>query len=129
MYKRSLGFVHRNAVCGHGMQGAGGVDRVAADELPHALSRFRRLTVLISQRNRGGLNAWPRLEVSPDIVLAVNHGDEVAEAVRICARGNQMYGWPVLCLVMGATHAYARIEAAAKAAHGSDVQVLVVEGR
>lgn len=129
MYKSSVGFVHSHAVYGDRMRGMDGVGRVAMEDLPRALSRFRRLTVLISQRNRGGLNGWPRMGFSPDIVVVVEHGDEVAEAVRICSRGNQMYGWPVLCLVMGATHAYARIEAAAKAARGSGVQVLVVEGR
>lgn len=90
---------------------------------------MRPLTILISQRNRGGLRAWSDAGIRPDVVVDVRCGDDAADAVRCCARGNQMYGWPVLCVVMGANHAYARIEAAAKATRASGVQVLVVEGR
>lgn len=129
MYRRLSASVHRNGVSEDVRLLAGHVGRVSCAELSSTLRRFRRLTVLISQRNRGGLATWSASGLSPDIVVTLNHGDEVADAVRICVRGNQMYGWPVLCVVMGASHAYARIEAAAKAASGSDVQVLVVEGR
>lgn len=129
MYKKTEGSVYRNAVSAGSVRASGNVGRVSCEELSAVLAGYRPVTILISQRNRGGLRAWPPSGLFPDVVLTLNHGDEVAEAVRICARGNQMYGWPVVCVVMGAAHAYARIEAAVKAVPSDEVQVLVVEGR
>lgn len=129
MYKKETSFVYSDAELPRAQAQMSQVGRVAGGELASLLRRARPLTVLISQRNRGGLRAWGSQALRPDVVVDVTCGDDAAKAVRVCARGNQMYGWPVLCVVMGANHAYARIEAAAKAVHAPNVEVLVVEGR
>lgn len=105
------------------------VTRVSCADLASTMASFQRLTIVVAQRDRGGLRTWPPHMFRPDLVVTVNHGDEVARAVALCARANQDHGWPVLCVVMGAAHACARIDAAARASYGADVQVVVVEGR
>lgn len=93
------------------------------------LMRFRPLTVLISQRNRGGLGGWPPGLLKPDVVVNVPNGDGAAQAVSLCIKAKMAHGWPLLCVVMGASHAFARIHSAARAEYGSGVYVVVVEGR
>lgn len=105
------------------------VARVSTGSFPEMMERFRPLTVLISQRNRGGLGAWPPQQFSPDIVVCVPNGDGAAEAVARCVEVKMRHGWPLLCVVMGASHAFARVNAAARAAYAQGVYVVVVEGR
>lgn len=104
------------------------VTHVPTGALPDMLAKFRPLTVLISQQNRGGLRAWQPQLFTPDVVVCVPNGDSVAEAVALCVRANAAHGWPLLCVVMGASHAFARINAAARAAYAQGVYVVVVEG-
>lgn len=129
MYKMAPCSVHSNTPLTPRSLTGTAVTRISCAELEATMARFRRLTVLVAQRDRGGLTTWPAHMFRPDVVVTVNHGDEVARAVAICARANHDHGWPVLCVVMGAAHACARIDAAARASYGSDVQVVVVEGR
>lgn len=129
MYKMAPSSVHSNTPLAHRAPTGTSVTRISCAELACTMASFRRLTVLVAQRDRGGLSTWPSHMFRPDVVVTVNHGDEAAQAVAICAQANHTHGWPVLCVVMGAAHASARIDAAARTSYGSDVQVVVVEGR
>lgn len=109
--------------------GRSAVARIPASRLAAFSESLRPLTILISQLNRGGLQPWMQQQFRPDIVLSVLSGDDVARAVHTCAAQGARYGWPVVCIVMGASHAYARIEVAARKVYGANLHVIVVEGR
>ena len=98
-------------------------------ELPDFLRCFRPVTVLISQRHRGGLGAWPSSALRPDLCVAVASGDEAAEAVSLCISSKAKHQWPLVCVVMGAFHASQRVQAAARMGYAQGVYVIVVAGR
>lgn len=129
MYKMAPDSVHSHTSLAHRTKTGTSITRISCAELEATMARFGRLTILVAQRDRGGLSTWPSHMFRPDVVVTVNHGDEAARAVAICAAANHTHGWPVLCVVMGAAHASDRIAAAARTSYGSDVQVVIVEGR
>lgn len=103
--------------------------RTMAPEDLGALARsFGPLVVVVAQRNRGGLKAWPSLGVCPDLWISVSSGDEVARCVEILCEAYQDYLWPVLVLVSGASHARRRIERARYRYDARGVVVAIASG-
>lgn len=106
-----------------------GVGRVCPNQVAPLLSQFSPLLVVVSQRNRGGLvqgtGRWGR----PDILVQVDCGDDAAAAISTIASVQRIIGWPVVVMVVGASHAFARIDAAARARAEDGLHVFVVEGR
>lgn len=89
----------------------------------------RPLTIVVSQRNRGGLRTWPAIAMSADLWVCLASGDDVARAVGEIARLGAEFGWPVQLVVSGSLHARRRIESSSYRFGSAGLRVAIVAGR